>query len=341
MSGASSRRLGVLLAVALALSTPVAVATVGAHGDHVRADSQVTDDGTVLVETVSSIRPGFVVLRADDDGRPGDPLGSVYVGRTPDLTYRTSVAVTIEPSAWAEWGTNRTVWAVLHADADGDEEFDYGTDRSVTTVNPAASTRFTVSKSDAGGARVLAAAFEPQRLDDGAVTIRRADLPAAGHLVVRPTGSNRTLGSRSLAAGTHRNVTVPLNESFVAERTREFRVRVVAHRDDGDGVFGPSDPPITAGDRAVGTYLTVAAGDASTDRPLFNTPVATTASGATATDPPEPVTEPPGAATTTDSPTDSLATTATDGSGAGLGVAVALVAVVVGVLGVAARSRRR
>ncbi|WP_436906923.1 DUF7282 domain-containing protein [Halosimplex marinum] len=344
MSAATSRRFGVLLALAVVLSTPLAVATVGAHGDHVRADSQVSDDGTVLVETVSSIRPGFVVLRADAGGRPGDPIGSTYVGRTPAQTYRKTVAVSVDPTAWGEWGGNRTVWAVLHADADGDGEFDPGTDRSVTAANPAASTQITVRKSDAGPARVLAAAFDPQELDDGALTVRRADLPAAGHLVVRPAGSNRTVGTRSLAAGTHRNVTVALNESFLDERTRDFRVRVAAYRDDGDGVFGPDDAPITAGDRVVDTYLAVAHDDASTDRPLVVTPAPTTVGSPTAaaTGTAPPATDSPDRATTAaDPPAATGATTATDGSGAGFGVAAALLAVLVGALAVGVRSRRR
>ena len=193
MSGLSRRAIAVLV-VALALTAPLAVATVAAHGDHVAADSQAIDDGTVVVETVSSLRPGFVVLRADAGGRPGEPLGSAYVGRTPGLTFLTSVPVSVDESVWAEWDGNRTVWAVLHGDTDGDEEFDYGTDRSLTSVNPAASTSFTVRKSEGGRAAVLAAAFDAQPMDEGTITVRRADLPADGHLVVRPPGRERVAG---------------------------------------------------------------------------------------------------------------------------------------------------
>jgi len=349
MSGRPSRRVAAVLALALALTTPLAVATVQAHGDHVAADSQVTDDGTVVVEAVSALTPGFVVFHADDGGRPGAPIGHEYVGRTPDLTYRTSVPVRIDDSTWAAWSGNRTIWAVLHNDVDGDEAFDPGTDVSAARLSPAARTKITVRKSDTV-ARVLGMRFEAQPVADGTLTVRRVDLSEPGHVAVYPVGRNASIGSRSLAAGVHRNVTVALNESFVADRTRDVRVRVVAHRDDSDGVFGPADPPITAGDRPVQTYLTVAPGTGTDDGPLINTPTATTAPE------PSPTTSPAGGSTSSDAgpaanaPTGtspggttdagSGATDATDGSGAGFGVALAALAVVLTVLVAVGRSRR-
>ncbi|QLH84709.1 DUF7282 domain-containing protein [Halosimplex pelagicum] len=345
MSGTASRRVAVVLALALALTTPLAVATVQAHGDHVAADSQVTDDGTVVVEAVSALRPGFVVLHADDGGRPGAPIGHEYVGRTPNLTYRTSVPVRIDDSTWESWSGNRTIWAVLHNDVDGDETFDPGTDVSATRLSPAARTKITVRKSD-GVARVLGMRFEAQSVADGTLTVRRVDLSAPGHVAVYPVGRNASIGSRSLAAGTHRNVTVALNESFVAEQTRPFRVRAVAHRDDGDGAFDPADPPITAGDRPVATYLTVAPGNGTDDGPLINTPTVTTAPEASPTG--GPTSGGTAAGTVTDAPTTAPAGGVTDGgsgatdttadSGAGFGAALA---VVIAALVAVARSRRR
>lgn len=349
MSGTASHRIAVVLALALALTTPLAVATVQAHGDHVAADSQVSDDGTVVVEAVSALRPGFVVLHADDGGRPGAPIGHEYVGRTPDLTYRTSVPVRIDDSTWAGWSGNRTVWAVLHNDADGDETFDPETDVSAARLSPAARTQITVRKSDSV-ARVLGMRFEAQPVADGALTVRRVDLSAPGHVVVYPLGRNASIGSRSLAAGVHRNVTVALNESFVTERERDFRVRVVAHRDDGDGAFGPADPAISAGDRLVQTYLTVAPGNGTDDGPLINTPTVTTAPEAspTASQAGGPTSDDAGTATS--APTDASpggstdrdpdATGGTAGSGAGFGVALAALAVVLAALVAGGRFRR-
>jgi hypothetical protein len=349
MSGTASRRVTVVLALALALTTPLAVATVGAHGDHVAADSQVTDDGTVVVEAVSALRPGFVVLHADDGGRPGAPIGHEYVGRTPDLTYRTSVPVRIDDSVWRSWSGNRTVWAVLHTDVDGDETFDPETDASAAQLSPAARTQITVRKSDSA-ARVLGMRFEAQPVADGTLRVRRVDLSTRGHVAVSPVGRNASIGSRSLAAGVHRNVTVALNDSFVAERDRDFRVRVVARRDDGDGVFDPSDPPITAGDRQVGTYLTVAAGNATDDGPLINTPTVTTAPEAspTASQTGGPVADGDGTAATAPTGTspggatgpDPGVTDGTAGSGAGFGIALAALAVALAALVAVGRSRR-
>ncbi|WP_459194634.1 DUF7282 domain-containing protein [Halosimplex sp. J119] len=342
-----SLRLGAVLAVALVLATPLAVATVQAHGDHVAADSQVTGDGTVVVETVSALTPGFVVLRADDGGRPGDPIGHTYVGRTPDMTYMSSVPVEIDESVWAEWSGNRTVWAVLHDDMDGNEEFDIGTDTSAAMRSRAARTEITVRKSDGAEARVLGMRFDPQPVGDGNLTVRRVDLAESGHVSVSPVGTNETIGTRSLPAGSHENVTVPIDRSYVAEQPTDFRVHVAAHRDDGDGAFGPEDPSITAGDRTVGTYIVVAPDDEASGGPVINTPTVTTAPPASAT--------PEGSDTATESPTatgslppgsatdatpdgaDAAGTTADDGSG--FGVALAALGVLLGI-GAAVRSRR-
>ncbi|WP_415378498.1 hypothetical protein [Halosimplex sp. TS25] len=343
MAGTPSRRVAAVLVLAVVLATPLAVATVSAHGDHVAADSQVTGDGTVVVETVSALTPGFVVLRADDGGRPGEPLGHSYVGRTPDMTYLSSVAVGVGESVWADWSGNRTIWAVLHDDMDGNEAFDIGTDTSAAIRSRAAKTKITVRKSDGAEARVLGAQFDPQPVGDGALTVRRVDLPEAGHVAVRPVGTNATIGSQALDAGSHDNVTVGINESYVAEQSSDFRVHVVVHRDDGDGVFGPGDPPITAGDRAVGTYLTVSPDAEADDGPVINTPSATatpdpsngtTSATATpsATDSP-PIESPSGP---TSGETDRPDGTAADGPG--FGVAVGVLGLVLGL--VTARSRR-
>jgi len=354
MTGQISGRTATLLACALVLATPLAVSTVQAHGNHVTADSQITDDGTVVVETVSSMTPGFVVLRADDGDRPGDPLGSASVARTPNLTFLTSVPVQIDSERWSQWAGNRTVWVVLHDDIDGDGEFDFGTDLSMAGRSPTASTRITVRKSQQGHARVLAGAFEAQNLADGRLTVRRVDLQRNGHVVVRPAGSNRTIGTRSLAAGSHRNVTVALDESFLADQDRTFRVRLTAYRDSGDGTFGPEDRPLTAGNQTVGTALSVEPGNESDDGPLINTPTVTSTAGPSPT--------PAETGSPTSSPTDQQSRVAgTDsgaesatagpgtggsgpdgsaGSGAGFGVTIAILAMLVA-LGALARTSRR
>ena len=351
MRGALSQRAAIGLVCALVLATPLAVATVQAHGNHVTADSQITDDGTVIVETVSSMTPGFVVLRADDGGRPGEPLGNASVARTPNMSFLTSVSVALDSNAWADWDGNRTVWVVLHDDIDGDGEFDFGTDLSMAGRSPTASTEITVGRGDRGAARVLAGAFDAQDLADGALTVRRVDLPAAGHVVVRPLGSNRTIGTQSLPAGSHSNVTVALDESFLADRDRDFRVRVTAYRDTGDGTFGPEDRPLSTGNQTVATALSVAPGNGSDDGPVINTPTVTSEPDPSPTE--ETTATPAGTATTDDpttGPTDAAdgresgtAGTSADGSagsGPGFGVGIALGAMLTA-LAALLRSTRR
>jgi PGF-CTERM protein len=315
-----------------------ASASAATHGDHVSVDAQASSDGTVVVETVSALGPSFVVLTTDDDGRPGEPVGNATVSAA---SFRRNVAVTLDDDAWGDWSGNRTFWAVLYRD-DGDGRFDPESDVSVATRNPAAETEFTLGRTDGGADRVLARVFNSQRLREGRLTVRRVDLSRPGYLVATSVEGDRVLGTRALDAGTHENVTVALNESFVAEQRREFRVRLLAYRDDGDGRFDAGDRPVTVGGERVATSMVVqrvgtgADGTVTTTRPLVVTP---TPGSGTAT-----VTESPTAVPTanpTSERTDDGATVEptsadeTSASGPGFEVAGALFAalVVVAVLG--------
>jgi len=222
------------------------------HGVHIEVDSQATSDGTVVVEQLSMLRYGYVVLRADDGGSPGAPVGYAPVRGVGD---QSAVSVRVDADTWDGWSGNRTLWAVLHRD-DGDGEFDPDADPALSDRNPLASASFTLRK-HADDVRVLATDIDPQRLDGATLTVPRVDLAAPGHVVVRSVDGTTTIGSARATAGSHENVSVQLNRSFVAAQAERFRVRAVAYRDDGDGEFGDGDVPVRAGTDLVGTLLTV------------------------------------------------------------------------------------
>jgi len=319
---------------ALAGATAVASAasaSAGMHGNHLSVDPQVTSDGTVVVETAFTLRPGFVVLRADDGGEPGEPVGHTAVRGGEFLR---DVPVAVNESTWSEWDGNRTLWAVLHRD-DGDGEFDLADDRAMTDRNPAARARLSVRRGEGEGAdRVLAADAQFQPIGGTGVTVRRVDLSADGYVAVESL-DGEVVGTQRLPAGTHSNVTVVLDESFVADQSDRFRVRAVAYHDDGDGLFDPSDRRVTAGGQSVGTSFTLEKGEEE-DGSIINTPAGT----------PIPSETPTGTATVTatatatapaETPTDSATTTESSESGPGFGVVAALVAL----LAVAFVARRR
>ena len=347
-------RLALALCIAVLLAIPVAagagpqrvvgadtdvVASAATHGDHVSVDAQATSDGTVVVETVSAVGPSFVVLTTADADEAGEPVGNATV---PAASFRRNVAVTLTDDAWAGWTGNRTFRAVLYRD-DGDGRFAPDSDVSIATRNPAAEAEFALGRTDSGADRVLARVFNSQRLREGRLTARRVDLSQSGYLVATSLDGDRVLGTRALDAGTHENVTVALNESFVAEQRREFRVRLLAYHDDGDGRFGAGDRPVTVGGERVATSMVVqrpetgADGTVTTTRPLVITP--TPGAGTrTATGPPTavPTATPTPSGTDVQSPT-ATTTTETSASGPGFGVTGALFALLVAFVGLARR----
>lgn len=308
------------------------------HGDHVSVDAQAVNDGTVVVETVSAVGPSFVVLWTDDGGSRGEPVGHA---RVPAASFRTSVPVEVTEEAWSGWAGNRTLSVVLHRD-DGDGSFDPVDDPSMASRNPAAGASVTLGRTAGGADRVLARVFGAQRLRDGALTVRRVDLSRPGYVVATSIDGDRVVGTRALDAGTHRNVTLALNDSFLADQRRDFRVRLVAYHDDGDGNFDTGDRPVTVGGDRVTTTLvvrqsvTTGTGTPTTTRPLVVTP---TPGGSTVTTgpPTTPTTEP-----TADAPTTAVSepsSTPTTANGPGFGALDVLLAGVVALAVLVTRRR--
>jgi PGF-CTERM protein len=322
----------VCLALSLVAVGGVAGASVvngGTHGNHLAIDSQASSDGTVVVETMSTLTSHWVVLRADDGGEPGESLGHIRVG----TGFQTRVPIEIEDDHWQDWQGNRTVWGVIHRD-DGDGEFEVSDDPPLTRSSPGAQSRFRLQKSDTGSVRVLAAQFAPQKIDSPEVTVARAELAERGHLVlVADSGDQRgtVVGSRLLSAGTTENATVSLDTGFFQNQTYRVALRAVVYRDDGDGVFDEDDTPVTVGEDRVSTrFIVEKTENASVDDggSLVNTPTGTATLGATETP-----TETP---TATGAPTTPTAGTTT-ANGPGFG----LVGTVLALAAVAAFARRR
>lgn len=294
----------VLVALTLGLVLAAVPLPVAAHVNHVSTDAQASHDGTLVAETAFIATDGYLAVHRDDGGEVGEAVGHVPLSAD---GLQTDVSVPIDPSVWANWSTGE-VWLVLH-DSDGDGQFEPGSDDPVLeTFGQPAGERVTVTRGDR--ALVTAETFAPQRLNAShtAVRIRNATLPTDGAVVVRAAESGQVLGRTNLSAGSHTNVSVALDESFL-RANEQFAAEAVLVRD-GD--------PVTAGDEPIATTFGVRYRDGeSTPTPaLVQTATATAASGGS---------EEPSGNSETD---DESRTTPSDGTGPGFGLVAALLALV-------------
>ncbi len=294
--------------VAVAALLVVAVVPAAAHVNHVAADAQVTGDGAVVVETAFAAVPAWLAVRADDAGEPGEPLGWTKV----PAEFVAGERVAFRTDDW-EPGP---MWVVLHH-PDGDGNFEPAEDEPISSFGSPVRERIRVERGPT--ALVLAAGFSPQETATPNVTVAEVRLPADGAVVLRNAtgdGPGEAVGSRSLSAGTHRNVTVGLDPGFYERRPASFALWATLRTADG---------PVTAGGEPVGSRFGVVrtdATDATPTEPVVITPEGT----ATPTQP------------ATATPTPSASTSPTGGSGPGFG-ALAALAALVGALALARRNR--
>lgn len=242
-----TRTLPVVTALLVAVTLAVIPAT--AHINHVTADPQISANGTVVVETAYVGSDAWVVIHRDEGGTPGEAIGHTRI-RAGGL--KTDVTVPVNRAAWTNW-SNQTVWVTLHRDQ-GDSSFDPAEDPTYRSFDRPAGEQITLARGNP--AVVTAAGFSPKR-SAGDVTVRRATLPTDGHVVLH-NGSvdGRVVGHVSQTVGTHRNVTVALNESFYRRHDRAILVATL-YTDDGDGTFDQSDTLVRAGDVPVAAEFAV------------------------------------------------------------------------------------
>lgn len=268
-----------LAAVCLLVGAGVAVGAgiAAAHGNHLSADAQISDDGTVVVENLFLQNGGYLAIHADDGGSPGRVLGFRRLGSG----YRTAVPVGVDGEYWAEQSDNATVWATLHRD-DGDGQFEpNGDDDVFRSFGGFAGTEVRVGKSDDGQSYVVAAnAYGVRQEADGpTVTVENVSLAEPGyvaiHAVEQDYSPGEVVGQVRLEAGVHRNVSVEINRSFYESLDDRFRLYATVHADDGDGEFDPgSDALVTVGDEPVGSLFDLRKGGDGGGG-LVNTPTTT------------------------------------------------------------------
>lgn len=244
----------VLLCGLLVLAVP---APVVAHGNYLAVDTQISTDGTVRIEGAFLITDGYVVLHDDDAGELGEVLGHI---KPEQNTFQGALSVGINRSYWADVSGSRSLWAVLHYDADNDGSFQAGDDPPIGgSADPDWAVNFRVERGDQP-AYVLAELEHAQQTNTSEVEIRRVQLPADGYLVLRSDANGEpgeVIGNRSLAAGSHQNVSVSIAEHDYHHRPETFRLWAVVYRGDGSGSFDAGDVPVTVNGTPVASSFEV------------------------------------------------------------------------------------
>ena len=110
-----------------------------AEADH----AEEVNTSTVSVRHVSMPSDGYLVIRANDDGTPGEIVGRT---RLPAGTHE-DVHVDIDDHFYSHRSERFSLWAVIHH-SDGDETFDPDSDTPVTVNGAAINTQLSLHRTD-------------------------------------------------------------------------------------------------------------------------------------------------------------------------------------------------
>lgn len=245
------------LPVVVILALVFAVTPALAHTNTVEADSQVSSNGTVVVEGAFSFVNGYVAVHRDEQGAPGEVISHTTV--SPADGHRLGVRVPIDDQVWEQWpqGANRSLWVALHRES-GETGFQPTVDPIHEGIGGPVVTGFTVRKGN-HDVWIRSGGIDIQTVSTDAVALREVALGEQGRVVVRAEGSDgagEILGVRSFAAGVHSNVTVPVDGDVFASRGRTLTVVAQLYPGSGSTVTAGEQPISVAGD-PIQTTVTV------------------------------------------------------------------------------------
>lgn len=233
--------LGLLAVLALAFPAFAQEAT-----PRVTVSDQPLLNGTVTVEKVVSIGPGWIVIHAQADGKPGPILGysPVADGENND--------VVVEIDAFQATGT---LYAMLHTDAGevGTWEFPGGPDTPVTVNDQVVTPPFKIT---------VGVVVADQPIADGKVTVARVFSAGPGWIVIHAQADGKPgpiLGYSQVVDGENRETMVDVDASAATDT-----LYAMLHVDAGQlGAWefpGGPDTPVTVGEQIVTPAFQVSVG---------------------------------------------------------------------------------
>jgi plastocyanin/predicted aspartyl protease len=210
------------------------------------ADQEIVDGKVTIAEVVSD-GPGWLVIHAQADGKPGPILGYSPVASGANA----AVVVTIDAS-----GATETLYAMLHTDAGeiGTWEFPNGPDAPVMVGEQVVTPAFAVTGGLATAEQILpSVTVADQEIVEDKVTIAEVVSDGPGWLVIHAQADGKPgpiLGYSPVLDGANAAVMVAIDESSATET-----LYAMLHTDAGEiGTWefpnGP-DAPVMVGEQVV------------------------------------------------------------------------------------------
>jgi hypothetical protein len=236
-------------AAILALLTLVPLASAQATPS-VSVSDQAIINGTLVVDRVVSAGPGWIVIHAQADGRPGSILGFTPI---PD-GESTNVGVEIDASK-----ATPTLYAMLHTDAGelGAWEFPNGPDVPVRVGEQVVTPPFDVT---------VGVGVANQEVVNGSVTVAKVYSAGQGWIVIHAQADGKPgpiLGQSPVADGENVDVIVDINTAGVTPT-----LYAMLHTDAGElGAWefpGGPDVPVKARDVVITPAFQVMGGAPAT-----------------------------------------------------------------------------
>jgi hypothetical protein len=214
---------GIPVTASISLQIDVAAPTI------VVTDQEVTTEGKIVADAVVALTPGWLVLRADDDGEPGPVLGQSPV--TPGETENVAV--------FFDWRrATRRLHAVLYEDQGEPGIFEPdGSDEPVVFRGMSIAAAFVVDLPP--DVFVI-----DQPATTGEIIVDRAVINTRGWIAVYSDFNgftDRLLGYAPLAAGVNEELAVPI------EGTITSLLHIMLHEDTGvigEFEYPSGDPPL-------------------------------------------------------------------------------------------------
>ncbi|MBP6788195.1 MAG: hypothetical protein KA170_11445 [Candidatus Promineofilum sp.] len=185
----------------------------------VEMDDQPLDDrGELTAAEVALPGPGWLVILADDDGEPGEPIGQTALAGG----VHANVAITVDPQLATE-----TLYARLHLDAGTEGVFEYPGEDEPYAGEPG--TTFAV---ELQLPRPIVEAAEQTVGESNIVTVARVELLEPGWVAIHVDDDGQAgavIGGVRLEAGLYENVPVTIDRRYATPT-----LHAVLHEDDGE-----------------------------------------------------------------------------------------------------------